>query len=194
MLLKNLVENVGWLFHARTESVHRDLKSCQALYSSLSNTAVIFPGYYQRPINTSELNTWAYLLLNHVYTSWLGDTRAASSLGQPFHLGEVQTCNQFLVIISFISKSNTHVAHFKMGIKALCGVADGSSSPNSCSQIFFLHYLLSKHITFPLGRWEGGGESLHFARPLAGSDSSGSTFNPAGIKLLQLEAMLTAAN
>lgn len=123
---------------------------------------------------------------------------AGSGLGQPFHLGEVQTCKrvsiQPLMIISFISESDTHVVCLKTGIKALRGAADGSSSTNSCSPIFFFHYLLSKHITFPLGRWKEGGESVHFARPLAGSDSPASTFNPAGIKCLQLEATLTAAD
>lgn len=123
---------------------------------------------------------------------------AESSLGQPFHLGEVQTCKclsiQPLVIISFISKSDTHVVPLKMGVKALRGAVDGSSSTNSCSQIFFSHYLLIKHITFPLGRWEGDGEPVCFTKPLEHSDSPASTFNPAGIKLLQLEVMLTAAD
>lgn len=111
----------------------------------------------------TALNPWAHLLLNHVELAVLAPQHAGSSLGQPFHLGEVQTCKpvsiQPLVSISLISKSHTHVVCLKTGVKALCGAADGSSSTNSCSQIF--HSLLNEHVTFPLGRWDREWDSLY---------------------------------
>lgn len=195
---RNVVDNAGWCFETCTRSVHRGPDSFQPLccIRCSSNT---FGEHPKRIRNVTALNTWAHPLLNRVSTGCRGDTTSWLHPRSAFAFGwgpNLRVCEHPASrdIFSFISKSAARVVPLKTGIKALRGVADGSSSTNSCSQIFFFHYLPSKNITFPLGRWEEGGGSVHFPRPLARSGSPASTINPAGIKRLQLEATLTAAD
>lgn len=111
VLLKHLAENVGWLSDACTRSVHRGPEFFSSSVSQSvqhgSNIPRVLPEACKHIRKPNAINTWAHLLLNHVW-ALLVTQRAGSSLGQPFSLGEVQTRKcvsiQPLVIISFTNK------------------------------------------------------------------------------------------